>query len=118
MNINDLISREALKKKFERLVDETIPYGGVAVNDMRDLINNAPTVDIKDEIAGAYNEGYMCGNKEAEKARPQGEWIRTGSLGNGNSQYECSNCHYGDEQAESQEVPYCWHCGAKMQKVI
>lgn len=48
--------------------------------------------------------------------RPQGEWIRTGSLGNGNAQYECSICHYGDEQAESQEVPYCWHCGASMQK--
>lgn len=48
--------------------------------------------------------------------RPQGEWIRTGLLGNGNAQYECSNCHYGDEQAESQEVPYCWHCGAKMRK--
>ncbi len=46
----------------------------------------------------------------------QGEWIRTGSLGNGNAQYECSNCHYGDEHAEGQEVPYCWHCGAKMGK--
>ena len=37
-------------------------------------LDNAPTVDIKDEIAGAYNEGYMCGSREAEKARPQGEW--------------------------------------------
>ena len=45
---------------------------------------------------------------------PHGKWIRTGLLGNGNAQYECSICHYGDEQAESQEVPYCWHCGAKM----
>ena len=77
---NDLISREALKKKFERLVDETIPYGGVAVNDMRELIDNAPTVDIKDQIAGAYNEGYMCGNKEAEKARPQGEYADISKL--------------------------------------
>ena len=50
--------------------------------------------------------------------RPQGEWIRTGSLGNGNAHYECSNCHYGDEQAESQEVPYCWHCGADMRENI
>ena len=48
--------------------------------------------------------------------RSQGEWIRTGSLGNGNAHYECSNCHYGDEHAESQEVPYCWHCGASMKK--
>lgn len=42
---NDLISREDLKKRFERLVDETIPYGGVTANDMRELIDNAPTVE-------------------------------------------------------------------------
>ena len=52
--------------------------------------------------------------RKAYEERPQGEWIRTGSLGNGNAQYECSNCHHGDEHAESQEVPYCWHCGAEM----
>ena len=51
---------------------------------------------------------------KALEERPQGKWIRTGSLGNGNAHYECSNCHYGDEHAESQEVPYCWHCGADM----
>ena len=75
-----------------------------------------------------YNSGIRSGrtieqnvingirNGKPYDERPQGEWIRTGSLGNGNAQYECSNCHYGDEQAESQEVPYCWHCGAEMQK--
>ena len=118
---NDLISREALKKAFansEHIKETTDGLDVMEMLAIKEIIDNAPTVDIKDEIAGAYNEGYMCGNKEAEKARPQGEWIRTGSLGNGNAQYECSNCHYGDEQAESQEVPYCWHCGAKMQKVI
>lgn len=41
--------------------------------DVIDLIDNAPTVNIEDQIAGAYNEGYMCGNKEAEKGRPQCE---------------------------------------------
>lgn len=47
---DDLISREALKKKFERLVDETIPYGGVAVNDMRELIDNAPIIEIATKL--------------------------------------------------------------------
>ena len=88
-------------------------------------------VDIKGEIEGdyeiigkyeeselikAYTKGFDTGVETVKNERPQGEWIRTGSLGNGNAQYECSNCHYGDEQAESQEVPYCWHCGAKMRK--
>lgn len=59
---NDLISRDALKKRFEEL--HLHP-------DLIELIDNSPSVDIKDEIAGAYNEGYICGNKEAEKARPQ-----------------------------------------------
>ena len=106
---DDLISRERL--------NNTILLGNYDTQSkILSAIDNAPTVDIKDELAGAYNEGYMCGSREAEKERPQGEWIRTGSLGNGNAHYECSNCHHGDEHAESQEVPYCWFCGAKMKK--
>ena len=54
--------------------------------------------------------------QQSSVERPQAEWIKIGSLGNGNAQYECSNCHHGDEHAESQEVPYCWHCGAKLMK--
>ena len=64
---NDLISREALKKCARVVFDKDL--GRLRVVDVSD-IDNAPTVDIKDQIAGAYNEGYMCGNREAEKARP------------------------------------------------
>lgn len=85
-------------------------------------INNAQTV------VNEYTKGFADGERsgrhfpltDEEKAilirqwRTKGEWIRTGSLGNGNAHYECSECHYGDEHAESQEVPYCWHCGADM----
>ena len=94
--MSDLISREALKKAFansEHIKETTDGLDVMEMLAIKEIIDNAPTVE----------------------ERPQGEWIRTGSLGNGNAQYECSNCHYGDEQAESQEVPYCWHCGAKMQ---
>lgn len=78
-------------------------------NDIKAVIDNAPTVDTTFREAVAYE----CGQKSVEE-RPKGKWIRTGSLGNGNAHYECSNCHYGDEHAESQEVPYCWYCGADM----
>ena len=77
-----------------------------------------PTFD--DIIATNGIEGHLgrvdwcIRNSKPYEERPQGEWIRTGSLGNGNAQYECSNCHYCDEHAETQEVPYCWHCGADM----
>ena len=63
---DDLISRERLKN--------TILLGNYDTQSkILSAINNAPTVDIKDELAGAYNEGYMCGSREAEKARTQGE---------------------------------------------
>ena len=97
---NDLISRERLKN--------TILLGNYDTQSkILSAIDNAPTVE---PTFGLFKE-MLCA--ECEK-RPQGEWIRTGSLGNGNAHYECSNCHHGDEHAESQEVPYCWFCGAKM----
>lgn len=34
---------------------------------------------------------------------------------NNNYQYECSNCGHGDIHAKDVYVPYCWHCGAKME---
>ena len=69
---NDLISREALKKCARIVFDKDL--GRLRVVDVSD-VDNATTVDMKDELAGAYNEGYMCGSREAEKARPQGKWI-------------------------------------------
>lgn len=57
---NDLISREALKKAiFEhcRSEEENFYHFWFDEN-LIALIDNAPTVDIKDQIAGAYNEGY------------------------------------------------------------
>ena len=79
--------------------------------------------EIKDKIRKSYTEEEVQEIREEVvkefitiSERAQGEWIRTGSLGNGNAHYECSECHYGDEHAESQEVPYCWHCGASMKK--
>ena len=77
---NDLISREYLRDAFDNLCCHNCKtcrnFRKEGCSFYRcDLIDNAPTVDIKDELAGAYNEGYMCGSREAEKARPQGEWI-------------------------------------------
>ena len=118
---NDLISRDALKSALKSNCKPEIchDYGTnwceacCPHNDFEDLIDNAPTVDMNTELSVAYLKGRRQGQSDV---RPQGEWIRTGSLGNGNAHYECSNCHHGDEHAESQEVPYCWFCGAKMKK--
>ena len=87
---NDLISRNALKKDFkERLAkcDEWIEKAKDKETRIRAstvkafiaevimTIDNAPTVETftKDDMAGAYNEGYACGSRESE--RPQGDLI-------------------------------------------
>ena len=86
----DLISRNALKKDFkERLAkcDEWIEKAKDKETKIRAsavkafiaevimTIDNAPTVETftKDDMAGAYNEGYACGSRESE--RPQGDLI-------------------------------------------
>lgn len=103
--------KEALAKNIT-IWTFNVSYDGI----LAEIIDNAPTVKTFTllEIEENYRKGLEKGLSEWETERPQGKWIRTGSLGNGNAHYECSNCHYGDEHAESQEVPYCWHCGADM----
>lgn len=99
MRLGDL---DALKEQFTE--------GAYTSKGVRELIDNAPIVDIKDQIAGAYNEGYMCGNKEAEKARPQGEWIDTGNMEEyWAEEYQCSVCGEKDHWHN-----FCPNCGAKM----
>ena len=109
---NDLISREALKKEVEKNMDMQDLYLPVH---FFDIIDNAPTVNIKDQIAGAYNEGYMCGNKEAEKARPQGEWYYSIDKG-----WECNQCHeiVKDMPTCMRKALYnfCPNCGAELRK--
>ena len=48
-----------------------------------------------------------------------GEWIladeqRKEDTDNDNYRYICSECGHSDLHSKSQEVPYCWWCGAKM----
>lgn len=44
-----------------------------------------------------------------------GHWIRVTSPDRDfNAEYRCSECSARDVQAESQTVPFCWHCGAEM----
>lgn len=109
---NDLISREWLQDAFDNLCCHDCKKCRNFKNEDSfykcNLIENAPTVDIKDEIAGAYNEGYMCGNKEAEKARPQGEWIYSHI----SSGYFCDKCgSYSRDKTN-----FCSKCGTMMQK--
>lgn len=77
------------------------------VNDVIDLIDNAPTV-----CNDNYSMGYQDGVKKVLSERPQGEWIE-------HSTYKdvliCSNCHHGSNQVYD-TFKFCPNCGAKMTK--
>ena len=47
-----------------------------------------------------------------------GKWIYEYQNTNDNWVCHCSNCEAGDEHATDykNKVPYCWNCGAKMDK--
>lgn len=52
----------------------------------------------------------------------KGKWILDdeqdpSEIFNGNYRYICSECGKKDIHARTQEVPFCWHCGAKMEGV-
>lgn len=73
----------------------------------------------------AFNGG-ICKAKMIAREMPaadveevkHGEWrlIEEDADGNGNNQYMCSLCDAGELHAPSVIVPYCWKCGAKMDK--
>lgn len=61
-----LIDAEALKEAIENHFDMLDAY---FPNKFIEEIDNAPTVETftKDNMAGAYNEGYACGSRESER---------------------------------------------------
>ena len=67
--MSDLINRDALKKELNSRVFQGDYTTTLLLSSFNDLIDNAPTVEAftKEDMAGAYNEGYMCGNKECRK---------------------------------------------------
>ena len=119
---NDLISRSALKEDMksrlsacnewiEKAKDKETKIRASAVKafiaEVVMTIDNAPTVETftKDDIAGAYNEGYMCGSRESEK--PKGEWINTSPY---DDKGECSLCCY----LSKKYYKFCPNCGVQM----
>ena len=86
-----LIDANALKEKAipDYESGEMLLYGS--------MVDEAPTVDAVEVV--------------------HGRWIRHGELDeDGNGQYHCSVCSSGENHNPIVDVPYCWKCGAKMDK--
>lgn len=57
--------------------------------------------------------------KSLSSAQKTGHWIMKekvydGLIEDSVYRYECSECGFSDEHNSSREVPFCWHCGARM----
>ena len=101
---------------------------------MSDLISRQVSIDEwKNDFKGYINalnipkddyNGIMEYIDELPSAQPEpktGHWILSDvqseeELRNNNYLYYCSECGKGDVHSKSVEVPFCWHCGAKMLK--
>lgn len=69
---------------------------------------------------GCKIENYIKSIPAADVVeRKVGKWIKVSDVSRflpGNAEYRCSVCLANEEHAESADVPYCWHCGAKMEE--
>ena len=124
---NDLISREALKKKLQARYyngEEDFDKGyNIGIETAIELVDNAPTVEpclsldnISDEDIKKFkliwqrarNKGIRLINE-----RPQGEWIcitKSTFPQYQPDEYKCSEC----SGPSSIEYYFCPHCGADM----
>lgn len=95
--MNDLISRQAAIETAVKMFEAW--YGGSVLRgkEIRARFDKLPTVDpVK-----------------------HGEWIVKEKVypdlpNDSDYRYECSLCGWEDQHNEKMIVPYCWHCGARM----
>lgn len=93
-----LIDADTLKQVFDNTVCiEPMPYAFV-----KQIIDNAPTVDISETISKFRNTAYQNGFTTGLNKRPQGEWGKHG---------ECPFCSYIRKWEEDN---FCGNCGARL----
>lgn len=87
---------------------------------MDDLISRHAAIDAIERAV--TKEAARWSIKELPSAQPErtGRWIlhenqRQEDVDNGNYLYICSKCGKSDIHAKTQEAPFCWWCGAKME---
>jgi hypothetical protein len=82
---------------------------------MYEIIDNAPTVDLKDIYQEGYYNGHLEGyTKAINEERPQGEWL---DYSEEYGYIECPFCRQATTcESNIDELQYCWNCGAHLQK--
>lgn len=111
-----LIDVDKLKKAIKKSSLTLPKYGSVIfLNNLNDVIDNAPTVEPKKEIVPVCKVTFdkeqlqeIVDKKVAEMIeRPQGEWIKNETRPN---ECQCNKCGNYDLSY----FPFCHWCGAEM----
>ena len=94
----DALQKRLKKKKPDPAAPRYVEGFNDALLRFKSMVHSAPTI---------------------EPERKKGKWLlsdeqRREDTDNGNYRYVCSNCLHSDIHAKTQEVPYCWWCGAYM----
>ena len=116
---NDLISREALKKEFEKVYPLSVnEIGGIVNKQIYDIIDNAPSVkavplEHHNKIKGIMDKEIKSLVDILDNEKLQGEWHHYTRTLNFNTFYitECTCCGFRVKD----ETNYCPNCGAKME---
>ncbi len=105
-----LIDADDLANKVADLYSEGEEATGAdkVVNDVIDLIDNAPTIKptITCKECDGYEAGYSAGQHDA---RPKGEWVMNKISARGRN-YTCTNC----QKVSRSKSEFCQKCGAVM----
>ena len=94
--MSDYISRQAAIEKLRNNLTYMHTFGA---DRSITLINEVPSADVQPVRHGHW---MLYENQNQD------------DVNNGNYLYVCSNCNYSDIHAKTVEVPFCWHCGARM----
>ena len=96
---------------------------------MNDSINRQEALniikEIYDESGPGYHQAYLLRAYDRiarmwpRNPLRRGHWIMNEGQSlkeviNGNFMYSCSCCGAGEIHSKKMDVPYCWHCGARM----
>lgn len=93
--VNDLISRTALLLDIEEDIGNSERVNHE--REIMDCIRYAPTVVDAEVVRHAY-------------------WVKKTDLNEGKADSSCSDCGAIKRASVDIKVPYCWKCGAKMDK--
>lgn len=111
-----LIDADALGDKVADLYTEgeEATEADKVVNDVIDLIDNAPTVEITEEqaIDKLHETGWLPLHDKEMTERPKGKWIPQTDY-DGFTYWKCSKC---GKKNDYEITDFCFRCGADMRK--